>query len=47
MPDRDEEIDESTYPDGSPQNECWSEIGYTRRTVVTDDDEDLAVLRGD
>ena len=23
---------EPTYPDGSVQNECWSERGYTRRT---------------
>ena len=23
---------EPTYPDGSVQNECWSEKGYTRRT---------------
>ena len=56
MPDETEEIEESgedldcdpTYPDGSVQNECWAERGYTkRRATRTDNDDDLRVLRGD
>ncbi len=52
MPDRDEENEEredgeATYPDGSAQNECWAETGYTRKKPPALKDEDLSVLRGD
>ena len=52
MPDKEEDkntpIDcEPTYRDGSVQNECWSDIHYTKRKPLVENDKDLSVLRGD